>query len=133
MEAKLAAMAKRKPADEDYVPGQGRYDASGSASPAIEDELGREEAENAADDLEKEMLEELGDIRDEERAEAVAVHESSAAGTPEPVSSPTLAAPLPPRPVGPPTAVIPSNNDRTKAREEAFQRGLAGLPKKPVF
>ncbi|GFZ48705.1 hypothetical protein JCM24511_06454 [Saitozyma sp. JCM 24511] len=84
MEAKLASMAQRKPADEDYVPGQGLYHGSGSASPAVgvddsefgtpgpldpdadplsEEWLGDEKAEAAAADLEREMMDELGGPR----------------------------------------------------------------------
>lgn len=79
MEAKLAMMQRKKPADEDWIPGQkfgasGRSTREGTYSPGagqgastagenemdIEEELGIVEGAKAADELEREMAEILG-------------------------------------------------------------------------
>lgn len=153
MEAKLAALQSKKPADETYVPGQGidsiynapRADnasasrqgsasASGSASPApevdLDEEMGLDAATKAADELEREFgLEISGAGREpiEQVTEAKA----------NPVS-------LPPKPK-PETSsqdqgkeqgkgsVGPELTGLDKARLDTFKKGLAGLPKKPTF
>jgi len=185
MEAKLAMMEKRKPADEDYVPGMGLYRDGGSASPLpitpgepgqdgsptpddldmdyeevagsspikAEEEISREEAALAAASLEREFI-------SLEREYMETSGHLSAASTPvikeERSDSPPRLRPLPPGlslPPKPVTVVPPltsrsneSTHRRTsrsasdavpgegnKARQEALKRGLAGLPKKPVF
>jgi hypothetical protein len=137
MEAKLNSMAQRKPADEDYVPGQGAYrteDDSGSPSPApegaLEDELGLDEGGRAADDLQREMMEELGftiDTKPEMVDEKPNVEESKVE---EPATTPLDNPSLPPRPLPPATASV---ENRSMTKDEVFKKGLAGLPKKPVF
>lgn len=156
MEAKLASMKKRKPEDEDYVPGQTISGvASGSNSPApaaqqgddksadLEDEalIGEEEAGRAAEELEQELMAEL---------EAGNGLSGSAGASPMPLEDDKppkrqrvdppdqttlpLHSSLPPRP----PASIPTDTDPPKSSSMApppssFQRGLAGLPKKPTF
>ena len=156
MEAKLASMAKRKPADEDYVPGQGTYSGSGTTSPmpdvvedgveiGPEDEQGQMEGEMAAGDLEMEIQAELfgfepvgaDEVRSgmpgsspllrEQEAESATVHLAT--------DTKTL---LPPRPATNAKLTVASRRDpESKAREYAsafsLKRGLAGLPKKPAF
>lgn len=160
MEAKLAAMAKRKPADEDYVPGRGIYSGSNTASPlpeGIQDDiemdeeeaLGPEEGERAADDLEQELEAEFNNNRLE--GDGQSNHDTSLAANEleandlteesKPDASQTfelsMSAPipsLPARPVIPATKIsIPIEDAKSKAKEEALKRGLAGLPKKPAF
>ena len=169
MEAKLAAMAKRKPADEDYIPGQGSYRRSDTASPLPEgveddvemngeDAIGLEEGQKGADTLESEMEAELwggcprmeyGNLGQTSRGTDGTKDSSggtglepgvppssrfskATAGTLRPPPTPTTS--LPPRPVIPTTAeLMPSEDPKAKAREEALKRGLAGLPKKPIF
>lgn len=156
MEAKLATMAKKKPSDEDYVPGSLAYPllstpgGSGTASPAPEgydssggeleedirpdlrqeEELGMDGAEQAANDLELEMEAELSkDALPAEEKEASSNQEFSQ--PPMTPAAPGLS--LPPKPV---TSLPPASEPRARpgsAREEAFKKGLAGLPKKPVF
>jgi hypothetical protein len=140
MEAKLNSMAQRKPADEDYVPGQGAYSTppiySGSASPSpmpegdLEDEIGDEEGMKAADELQKEMEAEIKkEMEDPSEANELSQPPPE---TSKPLSSATLPTnpTLPPRPVAGSTA--PAEKQPSK-KEEIFKRGLAGLPKKPVF
>ncbi|WVN90856.1 uncharacterized protein L203_106099 [Cryptococcus depauperatus CBS 7841] len=73
MEAKLAAMQKRKPADENWVPGQDmatKIDTSCESPAAVsetEETIGEDEAKRAAEDLEKEMAAAL-ERKDESRA-----------------------------------------------------------------
>ena len=164
MEAKLATMAKRKPVDEDYVPGQGTYSGSGTASPLPEGvegdiemdgeaPIGQEEGGKAAQDLEKELEADFrgGDDQMDDGDEGMTETSAptGASGTapangeqgkkiaPSP-SLPTIAVSntsLPPRPPIPAKAVALelATDPEAKAREEAIKRGLAGLPKKPVF
>ena len=82
MEAKLANMAKTKPADEDYVPGLSAYpleSGSGSASPAPdlptedladldEEMLGDEEGRKAAEQIQMELEVELAEDGQEQRS-----------------------------------------------------------------
>ncbi len=212
METKLASMAKRKPADEDYVPGQRAHSESDTASPMPEggdndvemyeeEELGQEEGERAADDLENEIQADLRDRSMEERvveeigaaspangaggsvptdtairtsaspsrslmptsetrlcpgprpsvvtavrrpedprARAIAAGASGSNETaiadpasPSRLSILTPERKLPPRPAITTTASPPHEDPKAKAREDAIKRGLAGLPKKPVF
>lgn len=135
MEAKLASLQSRKPADESYVPGQGidsKYnaprradstsrDASASASPApevdLDEEMGLDAAEKAADELEREFgLEIAGRQRSEELSDRAA----SASAEPE-------------RGKGQADKKEQGLTELEKARQEAFKKGLAGLPKKPSF
>ena len=162
MEAKLASMAKRKPADEDYVPGQGTYSGSGTTSPmpdgieegvtiGPEDELGEMEGEMAAGDLEMEIQAELlrpelvgsEDLRLEETGRSSPLRNpllKEQEAEPETVHSAIAKTTmLPPRPTTTVdiTVASPSRDPMAKAREDALafslKRGLAGLPKKPVF
>jgi len=147
MEAKLALMEKRKPADEDYVPGQGQYrdgfspSASGSPMPADvelegEGEIGLQAAELAADDLELELQAELAghkpDVKMEDDSETIKdeapvspiANEVPKPGYTTPTTLPTITvtpASLPPRPVtsdNPPIRPIPTLDDKAQAREE---------------
>lgn len=161
MEAKLASMAKRKPADEDYVPGQGTYSGSGTSSPMPEGDddedvemhgegtLGQDVGEKAAVDLETEIQEELlRDAKQEVNGESIHPEKEAFAVSPDIEGRDAVVkAPIPPTrlavmtsdnklPARPPvpatTATTPSMDVQAKAREEAIKRGLAGLPKKPV-
>ena len=157
MEAKLAAMAKRKPADEDYIPGQGAYSGSRSESPMFggaEDEkgnyLGDVEAEKAVEDLQREV--EAGLLGCDQPAEealrnkearrlswskasqqvAGETDSTPASHPPDDAARPVTV--LPPRPALRVTAAATSvKTQQAKARDEAHRRGLAALPKKPVF
>ncbi|KAK8853242.1 hypothetical protein IAR55_003944 [Kwoniella newhampshirensis] len=149
MEAKLAAMARTKPADEDWVPGSGP--ASGISSPAPdesmevspmpnvdEDMLGDEEGEQAALDLEKEMELEMAQAgRFSESASPAADGKAGSEGAPifdskrNTALPAPLAASLPPPPISSITSI--SSGGKNPQRDEAFKRGLASLPKKPVF
>lgn len=143
MEAKLAALQSKKPADETYVPGQGidsKYNApradsasrpgSGSASPApemdLDEEMGLDAATKAADELEREFGLE---IAGRERLE----------GVPE-VKEEASSASLPAKPdlqeadkEQEKRDAAPHLTELEKARQETFKKGLAGLPKKPTF
>lgn len=164
MEAKLASMAKRKPADEDYVPGMGidslyvapvsasaSASASGSVSPmpggvdyemtdegeGEAGELGMEEGAKAAEDLERELKAELldGDAEStllERRKGEDEEHGMTGKTTHDSPSIPLPHVGLPPKPAF--TAAPPPNpmEAKVKAREEAFKKGLAGLPRKPL-
>ena len=158
MEAKLATMAKTKPADENYVPGlrhnpQNAND-SGPASPApemdLEDEemLGEEEAVKAADELQRELDAEFGDpagdtvegqhiratapgMTDEQRS-TLDLPAARISPVPPPLDA-IRPAGLPPRPnllQAAPPSLTPSP---ANARSEEIKRGLAGLPKRPTF
>ncbi|KAK6909387.1 single-stranded nucleic acid binding protein [Kwoniella mangroviensis CBS 8886] len=147
MEAKLAHMKRTKPADEDYVPGLGgSTPSSRNGTPGVEEspmpeeqgeevEMGEEEAERAAEELEREMK----DLVNQERSSTLLPIDRSRSSTSVPVGDEAKKIPLPPRPVDdaeleiaiPPTSS--TTEGRSKRREEAFKRGLAGLPKKPVF
>lgn len=155
MEAKLAALQSKKPADETYVPGLGidsKYNAprpdtasasrqgsasasaSGSASPApemdLDEEMGLDAATKAADELEREFgLEIAGAGR--EPVETV----------PEAKASPVS---LPPKPKldtdgqdrhkdKAKESAGPELKEMGKAMSDTFKKGLAGLPKKPTF
>ena len=147
MEAKLATMAKTKPADEDYVPGSSTYPlgapGSGTSSPipdisenqgeqAMEDVLGMEEGEKAADDLQRELEAELkGDVAVtngslDEQPSSPNVEQST-------LPSNVLGLPSKPNRDASVTKPSPDVEDKAKAKQDAFNRGLAGLPKKPVF
>ncbi|WWC94910.1 hypothetical protein V866_001762 [Kwoniella sp. B9012] len=147
MEAKLAHMKRTKPADEDYVPGfGGSTPTSRNGTPGLEassmpeeqgeeEEMGVEEAERAAEELEREM----GDLVNQEGSSFPLPINPSRSSTPVPVEDEAKKIPLPPKPVhdGQSETVIPPTSSttegRSKQREEAFEKGLAGLPKKPVF
>lgn len=134
MEAKLANMQSRKPADEDWVPGQsfsipgssgvsapGSREGSAAVDGGLEGEegaLGEEEARKAAADLEKEMAEMVGlPVKD---AEAVQPTEGNA----EEAASARIAG-LPAKPTGGSSGAI-----KAKA---TLAKGLATLPPKPAF
>jgi hypothetical protein len=133
MEAKLNSMASRKPADEDYVPGQGVYSTpparsvEGSPMPEgdLEDEIGDEEGMKAAEDLQREMEAEIKlEVKEEEPS------------IPPQSTSVTWALPnipsLPPRPTATPAASVQNNASKPSlTRDEVFKKGLAGLPRKP--
>ena len=156
MEAKLATMAKTKPADEDYVPGSSRYPlgaTAGSASPLSgaemhdEEMLGEEAGALAADDLQKELDAEMnaaansgGEAMAADGAEAVREPIKSPNIQPVDLTNPTLPslappsiAGLPARPAAAPTFVPAATTNPTQSRSAEIKRGLAGLPKKPVF
>lgn len=179
MEAKLASMAKRKPIDEDYVPGQNRFAPNTSITPSgsrgvlpnptpdsdlmdvdlDENFLGTEEGRKAAEDLEVEMEAALrgdGEVKVERGASPEVAKQSATAlgdagdddrlASKPPVTTisstdqtHSVNTSLPPKPsLLPSTATIASpvtaTPDEAKVkREEAFKRGLAGLPKKPVL
>lgn len=145
MEAKLAALQSKKPADETYVPGQGidsKYNSprpdtasrpgSGSASPApevdLDEEMGLDAATKAADELEREFgLEIAGrqpvgvtEETDGRHAPVGVVKENGAKGkeTGKGSESENKGAEL---------------SEVERARQETFKKGLAGLPKKPTF
>ncbi|OXC70809.1 hypothetical protein AYX13_00792 [Cryptococcus neoformans] len=123
MEAKLASMQQRKPADENWVPGSGvgsPTEASSSTSPIpslpSEELLGDIEGEKAAAELEREMQSELAG----QRSDAAQKDEEMA----EPSSkSPVLS-----------DSSLPSvTRYKPLAEAEPAKRGFASLPKKPVF
>lgn len=129
MEAKLASMQKRS----NRTPTPER-----EAAEALEAEIQRE--------LEGGGQGHANEVADEPKPEsadgAVSGPTSPVGGTdtPEPEAElgntvpHTLPADLPVRTAVPvPTKVAKPRNERSAAREEAFQRGLAGLPKKPTF
>ncbi|WVW86197.1 hypothetical protein I302_108239 [Kwoniella bestiolae CBS 10118] len=143
MEAKLAHMKRIKPADEDYIPGQG---SSRDGTPGLEGsplpdqdevEMGEEEAERAAEELEREMEDLVG----REGSATPLTIEGSRASTPVPPQgeTQTMSSSLPPKPsvedaeVPIETSKPLTSEERSKQREEAFKKGLAGLPKKPAF
>ncbi|ORY33463.1 hypothetical protein BCR39DRAFT_520229 [Naematelia encephala] len=162
MEAKLAAMAKRKPADEDYIPGQSVLVSrsvspmmAGSVSPMpagsqsplppgggdveIENVLGEEEGERAAEDLAKEMEDEMRravKVEDEDSIPLLTPKPTSTM-SPEGGSSPPSS--LPAKPVFDPAKVESTDGrpvvveSRVKAVQAEIKRGLAGLPKRPDF
>jgi hypothetical protein len=166
MEAKLAAMAKMKPVDEDYVPGQSPYQPlltptgsiSGSASPAPKDEplyydpeldedtqhrtgsaeregsLGQAEAEKAADELEMEFAAQLEqESKPNSQHTATPPPSTTVEDSKKPITSePNHHPHLPPKPAFQPE-LPKADNNKSLARTEAFQKGLAGLPKKPAF
>lgn len=135
MEAKLASLQSRKPVDESYVPGQGidsKYnaprraepesrDVSGSASPApeldLDEEMGLDAAEKAADELEREFGLEIAGRQD---SESMSDRAPSAQFEPEGIKQED-------------EKPVPQVPEAEKTREEAFRKGLAGLPKKPSF
>lgn len=146
MEAKLAALQSRKPADEDYVPGQGidsKYNhaqrdiptpsGSGSPSPApqveqgmdvdLDEELGLDAAVKAANDLEREFGLEIAG-RQGSADPGLSSRAASASAEPE--------SKLPQKKKEEDTKGS-GMDEKEKARQEAFKRGLAGLPKKPSF
>lgn len=151
MEAKLASMQSRKPADEDYVPGQSFRPPSSSASPApaspglaedemdLEEELGLVAGKKAAEDLEKEMAAELaGKLRkgDTEPSRDLSLGES-VERSPVPTNADTVGgiSSLPPRPASKPPsrAVSPGQSRIPDSKTPTLQKGLANLPKKPSF
>ena len=134
MEAKLASLASRKPADEDYVPGQRYATSLGSASPALlasgsasparsDDAIGEEAAALAAADLEKEFMAEIAPrpeyvpsppIPAEEAEKSVRAELRDELGEGSVSDSPRQA------------------SGSTGAMSDAFKRGLATLPPKPT-
>lgn len=141
MEAKLASLQSRKPADEDYVPGQGidsKFNPpprererkmeglrSGTATPSgdmdldLDDEMGLDAATKAADELEREFgLEIAGRQVSEERERSGSVDTGRE------------------RTVSRERSVHPQQEKEKEPdakKQEIFQKGLAGLPKKPSF
>ncbi|WWC72043.1 uncharacterized protein I206_106003 [Kwoniella pini CBS 10737] len=147
MEAKLAHMKRIKPADEDYVPGQTSRNAtpgldSIEGSPMPEDvEMGKEEAELAAQALEAEMAElvnEEGTSRPIAAVDELAGSERDSEEVQSENENETRdRIPLPPKPFTEVDPFIPpkplSIQERLKDRDGAFKKGLASLPKKPAF
>ncbi|ORX40583.1 hypothetical protein BD324DRAFT_611401 [Kockovaella imperatae] len=159
MEAKLATMAKTKPADEDYVPGFNQYPLghaiAGSASPHSgteimeEDAIGEVAGMLAADDLQRELEAELNtqppcsgstdDPRSSQSPRSPAHDQRSTQSPAPPATQPAMpklvpGAGLPSRPPTISNATASASNvNRSQARSEEIKRGLAGLPKKPVF
>lgn len=145
-------MEKRKPKDEDYVPGRGQYRDSPYGSPLpddaspdldvaeeikTEEPLGEDAARLAADDLERELAAELGLDGAEGAAQRPEEPKSDGprgdrALTPLSYVAASL---LPPRPVDPgaPAVVPRAQPIPVPAVSDAFKRGLAGLPKRPDF
>lgn len=135
MEAKLAAMKRRKPADEDFVPGQSfalnaaspSSSREGSANPAEEadtvldrevDEekaLGDEEGKKAAEDLERELMDMMG-------TEAPPQETALAQDTGSPERTQRLQT-IPSRTGG--------DEDEAAGKSAGDSRGLPGLPPKP--
>lgn len=121
MEAKLASMQQRKPADENWVPGSGvesPAEASRSASPIAnvpsEVLLGDIEGEKAAAELEIKMQSELAESDAAQKDGKMAESSSrSPAWSDSSLSSVTWHKPL--------------------EQAEPVRRGFASLPKKPVF
>jgi hypothetical protein len=135
MEAKLASLQSRKPADEDYIPGQGidskfvppsrdtSIPRSGTATPAdvdmdvdLEEEMGLDAATKAADELEREFgLEIAGRQVSEDRERSASV---------DPARERTVSR----------EASVPKEKEIEETRkQQVYQKGLAGLPKKPSF
>jgi hypothetical protein len=132
MEAKLASLQSRKPADEDYVPGQGidskfvppprdATSRSGTATPAemdldLDEEMGLDAATKAADELEREFGLEIAGRQvseDRERSASVDIGRERTASR---------------------EASVPQEKEIEETRkQQVFQKGLAGLPKKPSF
>ncbi|WVR07655.1 hypothetical protein IAU60_004697 [Kwoniella sp. DSM 27419] len=135
MEAKLANMARTKPIDEDYVPGQSRLGTpaggsttslEGSPMPDLDETLGDEEGQRAALDLEKEMLAAMAGGAS---GSPLAGGESGPAAGP--ASAAITEASSSANDVAPPAAAkVPST---IRGKDESWARGLAGLPKKPSF
>lgn len=144
MEAKLATMQSRKPADEDWVPGQtpshpgsgvmsaasdSRSRESSAVAQNVEGEqggIGVEEGRRAAEELEREMADMIASsalpvarlgVVEAEQEERVAAPESGKETREEqkPLLSKTLPGSLPAKPPPPPPT------------------GLAALPKKPAI
>ncbi|WRT70199.1 uncharacterized protein IL334_007193 [Kwoniella shivajii] len=162
MEAKLAHMKKIKPLDEDYIPGQGSSSSrngtpglgedSLEGSPYPEEsmlddiELGDEEAQKAVEDLQREIDELVGDDQksvqqnDREMTSTSMTAESNASDlikqdltSIDILQSKSIG--LPPKPMDTSSVIPPkasSTEERSKKRQEAFNKGLAGLPKKPI-
>lgn len=123
MEAKLASMQQRKPADENWVPGSGvesPAEASRSASPIpnvpSEELLGDIEGEKAAAELEIEMQSELEGQKSDAAQKDGKMAESSS-------RSPALSDSSPPS----------VTRHKPLEHAELVRRGFASLPKKPVF
>ncbi|WWC64551.1 uncharacterized protein I303_107161 [Kwoniella dejecticola CBS 10117] len=148
MEAKLAHMKRVKPADEDYVPGQSSSrngtpnmdSLEGSPMPE-ETEMGDEEAALAAQALEAELSELVSKEGSATPAPTdiqidSAPQEKSLEGTKTVIEDRASLA-LPPKPPTASGETIPprplTGEERSKQRGEALKKGLAGLPKKPVF
>jgi len=130
MEAKLASLQSRKPADEDYVPGQGidskfvppprdTTPRSGTATPAemdLDEEMGLDAATKAADELEREFgLEIAGRQVSEDRERSASVD----AGRERTASREA--------------SVLQEKEVEETRKQQVFQKGLASLPKKPSF
>jgi phosphatidylinositol 4-kinase len=146
MEAKLASLQSRKPADEDYVPGQGidskfnapRRDFSASASASVaregsasaspgpgsareldlDEEMGLDAATKAADELEREFGLEIAGHTE---LGDVPSRPGSEGGR-----TPTRGSPVP-------VQVTKEVDEKEKRKLEVFKQGLAALPKKPSF
>lgn len=123
MEAKLASMQQRKPADENWVPGSGvesSAEASRSSSPIpnvpSEELLGDIEGEKAAAELEIEMQSELAGQRSDAAQKDGKMAEPSS-------RSPALS-----------DSSLPFVTwHKPLEQAEPVRRGFASLPKKPVF
>ncbi|WWC91728.1 uncharacterized protein L201_006675 [Kwoniella dendrophila CBS 6074] len=160
MEAKLAHMKRIKPIDEDYVPGLGSGPSSRNSTPALEvnsiegspmpedgtisgyDEvqMGDEEAEKAAEDLEKEIAELVdSDVNPPIPTILSDVADTPSRSTAPPTQTNAASQTLPPKPQSTEQSKLPipskplTTEEQSKQRNESFKKGLAGLPKKPVF
>ena len=135
MEAKLASLQSRKPADEDYIPGHGidskfvpptrdtSIPRSGTATPAdvdldldLDEEMGLDAATKAAEELEREFgLEIAGRQVSEDRESSASVDLARE------------------RTVSREASVPKENEIEGTRKQQVYQKGLAGLPKKPSF
>jgi hypothetical protein len=124
MEAKLASLQSRKPAEEDskfVPPPRDTTSRSGTATPAemdrdLDEEMGLDAATKAADELEREFGLEIAGRQvsvDRERSASVDAGRERTASR---------------------EASVPHEKEIEEARkQQVFQKGLAGLPKKPSF
>ncbi|KAL7418402.1 Phosphatidylinositol 4-kinase stt4 [Cryptotrichosporon argae] len=124
MEAKLAAMAHRphrSPTPPVELHAAGSSGRMATEPEPVEDPLGAEEARRAADELEREWQgDQLADS-------------GGASGVKSPAGPDGLALPPPAADTGNEHAAPALPVSRVAARQAAFQRGLAGLPKKPAI
>lgn len=154
MEAKLASMQSRKPADEDYVPGQSFRvsPAVGSPGPSsqrvheddemdLEEELGLDAGRRAAEDLEREMVAELeGKGKGKGRGRASPDRSRGPSKLAPPTTTPaepTSSSAAPADHGSGKSPHLPAHRGPTQnlspSRPAAPPKGLANLPKKPSF
>jgi phosphatidylinositol 4-kinase len=146
MEAKLANLQSRKPADEDYVPGLGidsnfnapRRDvsaslpASGATTPAdlekdLDEEMGLDAATKAADELEKEFGLEIAGRQVSVDSERERSRERT--GSVDHHTTREGSAPIGREERSP----VKEPREEEKRKQQLYQKGLASLPKKPSF